>query len=399
MSNPIDRYHRGSNQSGMRAHNERLVLSLLRRHNALAKAEIAQMTGLSAQTVSVIMRELEKEGLIMRGARKRVQGKVGQPSVPLSLNPSGAYFFGLKIGRRTSDLVLIDFLGNEIECIHHTYPYPTPESLIQFALSSIEEISSKLTDEQKSRVAGLGIGSPFALWEWVEKVGAPQAIMDAWRTADIRAQIEAEFDFPVYLENDATVACGAELVFGRTDNLRDILYFYLGSFVGGGIILNGSLHTGRTGNAGALGSMPIAREDGSLCQLIDLASLSNLEEAIKSKGGDVSSLWLSTADWQIDQVLLDAWIESASYGIAHAIASSVSVFEFEAAIIDGWLPEDVRAVLVEKVIKHLEPIKLSGLTAPLIQAGTVGNNARAIGAASLPLSNRFMVDQNAFLKD
>ena len=55
---PFNTGARGSNQSGLRAHNERLVLSLVRRHGALAKADIARRTGLSAQTVSVIMRQL-----------------------------------------------------------------------------------------------------------------------------------------------------------------------------------------------------------------------------------------------------------------------------------------------------------------------------------------------------
>ena len=61
---PASRLHRGTNQSGMRDSNERLVLSLVRRNGSLAKTEIARMTGLSAQTVSVIMRELEEEGLL-----------------------------------------------------------------------------------------------------------------------------------------------------------------------------------------------------------------------------------------------------------------------------------------------------------------------------------------------
>ena len=74
---------RGTNQSGMRAQNERLVLSLVRQHGALAKSDIARITGLSAQTVSVIMRALEQDGLLQRGTP--VRGKIGQPSVPMSL--------------------------------------------------------------------------------------------------------------------------------------------------------------------------------------------------------------------------------------------------------------------------------------------------------------------------
>ena len=55
---------RGSNQSGMRDRNERLVLTILRREGALPKSTIARLTGLSAQTVSVIMRSLERDGLL-----------------------------------------------------------------------------------------------------------------------------------------------------------------------------------------------------------------------------------------------------------------------------------------------------------------------------------------------
>ncbi|WP_236646175.1 winged helix-turn-helix domain-containing protein, partial [Sulfitobacter sp. HI0021] len=53
----------------MRAYNERLVLSLIRRSGPTSKAEIARLTGLSAQTVSVIMRALEADGLLKKGAR------------------------------------------------------------------------------------------------------------------------------------------------------------------------------------------------------------------------------------------------------------------------------------------------------------------------------------------
>ncbi len=54
-----------------------------------------------------------------------------------------------------------------------------------------------------------------------------------------------------------TAACGAELVFGQTKDVNDFVYFYIGSFIGGGIVINGSLYAGRSGNAGALGSMPV----------------------------------------------------------------------------------------------------------------------------------------------
>ncbi|MBV9275405.1 MAG: winged helix-turn-helix domain-containing protein, partial [Verrucomicrobia bacterium] len=50
---------RGTNQSGVKLYNERLVLSLVRSHGPLSKTEIARRTGLSTQTSSVIMKQLE----------------------------------------------------------------------------------------------------------------------------------------------------------------------------------------------------------------------------------------------------------------------------------------------------------------------------------------------------
>ena len=108
---PVPMRMLGTNQSGVRDHNERLVLSILRRDGALAKADIARRTGLSAQTISVIMRALEEDGMLLRDAPRR--GKVGQPSVPMRLNPDGAYFFGGMIGRRWTCLLYTSDAADE----------------------------------------------------------------------------------------------------------------------------------------------------------------------------------------------------------------------------------------------------------------------------------------------
>ena len=107
-----------------------------------------------------------------------------------------------------------------------------------------------LTAAQDKRIAGLGIAMPFELWNWADTAGAPREIMDQWRHRDIRSDIQALCGLPVYLQNDATAACGAELVFGQTGGLRDFIYFYIGAFAGGGIVLSGRLYSGSTGNAG-----------------------------------------------------------------------------------------------------------------------------------------------------
>ncbi|ANT50620.1 ROK family transcriptional regulator [Mesorhizobium amorphae] len=382
------RLHRGTNQSGMRDHNERLVLSLVRQHGSLAKSDIARMTGLSAQTVSVIMRELEEDSLLVRQAPLR--GKIGQPSIPMALNPEGAFFIGLKIGRRSAELVLIDFLGTVRSMLHHSYRYPAPRETVEFVTAGMKTMRGELTPAQDKRIAGLGIAMPFELWNWADTAGAPREVMDEWRHRDIRSDIQAQCDFPVYLQNDATSACGAELVFGQAA-ARDFVYFYIGAFAGGGIVLNGRLFGGPTGNAGALGSMPVPGPDGKPTQLIDVASIAMLEKALNGRGVEASHLWTSPQDWGDIGDELDTWIATASQALAYAIVAASSVIDFEAAVIDGWMPLTVRRRLVDAVIEAIGRIDGEGLKLPAVREGTVGIHARALGGASLPLSERFLI--------
>lgn len=387
---------RGSNQSGMRAYNERLVLTLVREAGALSKAEIARLTGLSAQTVSVIMRGLEADGLLKKG--EPVRGKVGQPLVPMRLDKTGAFFLGLKIGRRSLELVLTDFTGTVVDRIRVTHRYPTPDSVVSFVDTSLPHLLAQLPSSAQSRVAGMGIAMPYRLWDWAEALGVDPSQLADWRNRDIAAEISRHWGYPVYLENDASAACNAELVFGDRTKPRDSLYFFVGFFIGGGLVLDNALFTGRTGNAAALGSMPVGTEDGRARQLVSVASLSGLEQALTAKGEDGTVIWESPVEWPIAADALEYWLTRASRGIASAIQSSACLIDFECVVIDGWMPGSVRADLVDRVRHHLEDTPLPGIDTPGIHEGSVGSDARVLGAASLPLSDRFLVDRNAFLK-
>jgi predicted NBD/HSP70 family sugar kinase len=370
-----------------------MVLTLLRQHGPLPKAQIARASGLSAQTASVIVRALEKDGLLVKGEPQR--GKVGQPSVPIALAADGAYFFGLKIGRRSAEVVLTDFKGYVVASTRVTYAFPTPADVIVFAAQSIRQLQMRLPPARRARIAGLGVAMPFQIWEWARTIGLPPGAMDAWRGLDIRRAIEDACGYPVLVENDATAACGAELVFGAAPRPHDFLYFYIGYFVGGGVVLGHSLFVGRTGNAGALGSMPVPAPDGGVVQLIDVASLSRLEVRMRADGQDSTGLWAAPDGWQVASGTLDAWIAEAAHGLAHAIAAAASVVDVEAALIDGWLPAPLRAALVRETAARLGRINLAGIAAPEVRAGTVGPDARVLGAASLPLSERFLVKGHA----
>jgi predicted NBD/HSP70 family sugar kinase len=385
---------RGSNQAGMRAHNERLVLSLVRQSGALAKSDIARITGLSAQTVSVIMRALEADGLLQRG--EPVRGRIGQPSVPMSLAPDGAFFLGLKIGRRSADLILIDFTGAVRASRRQLYRWPTPDAVMSFVAETLPAVTAMLPAGARGRIGGIGIAMPFELWSWTEALGAPQAEMDAWRRRDIAAEIAARSSLPVAVRNDATAACGAELVFGRGEERpRDFLYFYFGFFIGGGLVLGGQLFTGRTGNAAGVGPMPVPGADGRMRRLLSVASLSVLAAAIEAAGGSAERLWVDPSAWDIAAPVLARWLDEAAEALAAAALAAASLLEIEAVLIDGWMPAAVRAELTARTAAAFARLDQAGIIPPAFREGTVGPDARALGAAAIPLAQRYLPDATA----
>ena len=384
---PVDAM--GTNQSGMREHNERLVLTLIRRHGALPKSEIARLTGLSAQTVSVIMRALEDERLILRGEPQR--GRVGQPSVPMKLNPRGAFFLGLKIGRRSVEMVLTDFLGAILARRVRQHHYPDFDSVLAFAVDSARGLVASLPEDERERVEGLGIAMPFEIWGWAAMIGVEPEAMTPWKQRDIRRELSDGLGLPVFLQNDATAACSAELVFGLHEQPSDFLHFYVAFFIGGGVVLDGRLFQGPTGNAGAVGSMPVPDRTGRMRQLIDLASLASLERRLQAQDIDTSPLWASPEHWTLPEAIVGDWLDEASEALAHAVHAALAVLDVSAVKIDGWMPARLRDDLADRVAACLRRHDLTGLNLPAIQKGSIGPDARALGAASQPLLTRFLV--------
>jgi predicted NBD/HSP70 family sugar kinase len=386
----------GSTQSGVRLYNERLVLSLIRSHGALPKAEIARLTRLSPQTVSVIVRQLEADDLLLKG--ESLKGKVGQPLQPFSLNPEGAFSIGLKVGRRSGDLVLMGLDGVARKTVHQPYRFPTPTAFIDFARNGIFELMQSLPEVLRDRISGLGIARPFDIWKWEEEAGASHDVLESWKHFDVRAELAKSCPWPVVDCNDASAACAAELLLGQGRRFRDFAYFYVGYFIGGGVVLNGHLYDGTTGNAGAFASMPVATPAGGQEQLIRSSSLYMLERDLRKNGLDESMLWKSADDWRAAGDTLSNWIDRAAHGLTQSAVSVASVIEPAAIIIDGAMPPAVRHALVNAVRKNVAAFNREGLNSFEIIEGSIGVNARAMGAASLPLFANFMVDQDILFK-
>jgi predicted NBD/HSP70 family sugar kinase len=165
------------------------------------------------------------------------------------------------------------------------------------------------------------------------------------------------------------------------------------------VVLNHALYPGRTGNAGAFGSMPFKSRDGGQDQLIDHASVVLLEKLLLEAGKDPSSIWLTPETWDDFGEIPSRWIEMTGKALAFAIATVCSVIDFEAVIIDGGFAASVRAEVTEVARRELGKLNLQGIEPPIIEEGLVGSAARAIGAASLPLFSRYHIDQSVLFKE
>ncbi len=382
----------GANQAGGRAYNERLTISLIRLNGPLPKAELARLTGLSAQTLSQIVRRLEADGLLV--AQAPLRGRIGQPSVPYALNPMGALSFGVKIGRRSTDVVLCDLHGRILDRDRRTYDYPLPDDVVGFIAKVVTRMQRR---HLAQRFAGIGIAMPFELWKWANEVDAPHGSLDAWRGMDIAEILSQRSGLPAYVANDGSAACGAELHFSHRGSNIDLLYVFIGSFAGGGVVLNGSLYQGRTGNAGALGSMPIVHR-GERSQLIHHASLLMLEKRLGKEGGNPALLQDADADWSVLGSALDDWLEQSAEALASTIVAGVSVIDFNEVCIDGALPRPVLKRLVDAVRLAISDHDLQGLGTFEIRAGQLGTDARALGGAMLPIMENYSCGQDVLLK-
>jgi len=398
INNPMqhDKGTLGGEQTGLRAYNKRTILNLIRQSGPLPKAEIARLTGLSGQSVSVIVNALLKEKLVRKEGK--IRGKVGQPTTPIALNADGALSNGIKIGRRSLEVMLVDFLGNTIRHGQVFYELPKVGEVAEMLSQQMVALLDGVGATHRSRIVGIGVAMPSQLHKWAEVMGLADEDLQDWRDLDVAAMISSMIELPVEIYNDATAACAAEMVLGDAIDVSSALYLFIGTFIGGGIVLERRLFTGPQGNAGAIGPMPIPTRTGGFEQAIAKGSLFNLDRSLSEAGiGGEGSI----ADRVLDvraTALFDEWRREVSQVIAVTVASALSVIDFECVVIDAILYRPQVDLIVDDVKDALTKIDLTGTSQTVIRAGSIGPMARVSGAAVLPLVRQFSPDQMLLLK-
>ena len=390
---------RGSSQGGLRQYNERVVLHAIRLHGALAGAELARLTGLTAQTVSQISKRLLEEGLLLKGTP--VRGKVGQPSVPLSLRPDGAFAVGVHVGRRRLDTVLVDFVGTVRERWSLEHDFPDPRAVLAEIGQRLQAIRQHLGAEGSERITAVGLAAPLSMGGWASLLGVDPVLAERWHGVDLRAAVERCTGLPVHALKDTAAACVSELVAGRGHSVHSFLYLFVDTLIGGGLVLDSRLRTGLHGNAGAVGSLPLGLADadgGRPAQLLSAASLLGLERRWREAGLPTDAAALAQALQPPWRPHTEAWLAQAGRAIAMALNAAACLLDLEGVIIDGAFDRELLQALLEAVQRAQALYDWEGVAAPQLLAGTIGAEARAVGGALLPLYAAFAPDRDLFLK-
>jgi predicted NBD/HSP70 family sugar kinase len=399
---------RASSQGGLGQYNERVVLQAVRLHGALPAADIARQSRLTAQAVSLISKRLLDEGLLLKCEPQR--GKVGQPSVPLRLNPEGAFAIGINLGRRSMDVLLLDFCAQVRQRWQLDYEHADPDVLLHEIGLRLQDIEHQLCAAGRGRVQGIGIAAPLFMDGWQDLLGLPESVAQKWQLLQrqgLAKAVEQLTPWPVTLIKDTAAACVAELVAGRGRSVSSFLYVFVDTFIGGGLVLGSHLHGGINGNAGAVGSLmmngpkpPSAAVGGpqssAAVQLLGVASLLTLERQFHQAGLDARAITDQRALQPPWRPYTQAWVDQAALGIAQAVQNATCMLDLEGVIVDGSFGRELLAALLKATTAAASRCNWEGITQPTLMVGTIGSDARALGAALLPLYANFVPDRDLF---
>lgn len=249
---------RGTNQETGRPYNRRIVLESIRLHGPTTRGEIARSVGLTVQTVSTIVRELEDQGLIL-SVQKAPKGR-GIPPSTLTINPEGGHAVGIHVTPLWIEAALVNLRGDVVENLRRPIVNAMPDAAFAF----IKEMVATLKASPRcGRLfgAGLALPGPFDV-ESMSFVGS--TTMAGWKNIDIRQHLADATGLPAFIENDMAAAALGEQLYGLGQQISNYYYLFFSVGLGGAMMHEGSVMGGAWGNAGEIGHIP-AVPDGEPC--------------------------------------------------------------------------------------------------------------------------------------
>ena len=249
----------GSQTSLHRANLERVVRAV-RMAGSLTQAEIARGTGLSAATVSNIVRELKDGGTV----EVTPTSAGGRRARSVSLSGDAGIVIGVDFGH-THLRVAVGNLAHQV-LAEESEPLDVDASSAQ-GFGRAEQLVNRLietTGVSPGKVIGVGLGVPGPIDVESGTLGST-SILPGWTGINPSEELAARLGVPVYVDNDANLGALGELVWGSGRGVKDLAYIKVASGVGAGLVIDGHIYRGPGGTAGEIGHITLD-ESGPVCR-------------------------------------------------------------------------------------------------------------------------------------
>jgi len=249
----------GSQSSLHRANLERVVRAV-RLAGSLTQAEIARSTGLSAATVSNIVRELRDNGTV----QVTPTSSGGRRARSVALSGDAGIVVGVDFGH--SHLrVAVGNLAHQV-LAEQSEPIDVDASASQ-GFDRAEQLVARLVESTgigPEKVLGVGLGVPGPIDVETGALGST-AILPGWSGINPRQEMSDRLGVPVQVDNDANLGALGELVWGGGRGVKDLAYIKVASGVGAGLVIDGRIYRGPGGTAGEIGHITLD-ESGPVCR-------------------------------------------------------------------------------------------------------------------------------------
>jgi glucokinase len=291
---------------------------------------------------------------------------------------------------------VVDSSGNLIDSSRCSTPTEGGKELISSVINLIKEFNKKY------EIKGIGISiAALISSDYGTIVGAPN-IANLSKLNFVN-EIKEEFELPIIIENDANAAMWAEFKFGNAKGLNPVMFFIIGTGVGGGLVIDGKLFKGANGIGAEFGHMCVVpngllcgcgskgcieqyASGGALIRYANEALLANpdkSEEVLSFGEGKLSGTALTKAAKAGNELALAAFSKQADW-LGLACASYSLIIDPQAIIIGGGVVDAGELFLapVRAAMRKYMPFAESHVP-PKIIAAKFGNDAGLIGAADL----------------
>jgi predicted NBD/HSP70 family sugar kinase/predicted transcriptional regulator len=374
----------GANAERSRSHNRQMVLERIRQAGEIGRAEIARSSGLSTQAVSNIISNLLADGLIREQGRKATTR--GQPPVQYGLNPSGGYAVGIEIRPDAIFAAVIDLCGGPVVSLRRALSTQDLEGVTQ----SVVEAKTAIVQHAgiaDIKILGAGIVMPGPFGR--TGLSGTESEFSIFHDISPKAWFGKALGIPVVVENDANAAAVAERVAGAAGDLDTFAFLYFGNGLGLGLMHSGRLITGAFGNAGEIGHIPVVSK-GQTVPLESAISRLAVQKYLSREGITVDSSDDLAKIYAARDPALMRWFDDAIEPLSNAIAVIENMFDPDAVILGGAMPDAIFDHLIGSVALAQRSVSnRPGRTVERLLRGASGRMTGTLGAGALVINQAF----------